>query len=152
MYSANPFDPKTVLLAKHAQHVALVHFPIALFMAGAALDAVAQWTRRKALEEAAYYNFLLAAVSVVPVIATGLMAWQFQLEGQRLKGVLLTHFVAASASAAVIVASWWAHFRARSQGMPLAVRYRLALELLGVLLVGMTGHLGGFLTGVNGPG
>ena len=27
----NPFDLRTVLLAKHAQHVALIHFPIALY-------------------------------------------------------------------------------------------------------------------------
>jgi hypothetical protein len=26
----NPFDLKTVVLAKHAQHVVLIHFPIAL--------------------------------------------------------------------------------------------------------------------------
>ena len=26
----NPFDFKTALLAKHAQHVVLIHFPIAL--------------------------------------------------------------------------------------------------------------------------
>jgi hypothetical protein len=32
----SPFDPKTVLLAKHAQHVVLIHFPIALFLVGAA--------------------------------------------------------------------------------------------------------------------
>jgi hypothetical protein len=30
--------------------------------------------------------------------------------------------------------------------------YRLAVEFLGVALVGLTGHLGGFLSGVNGPG
>ena len=30
----NPFDPRTVLFAKHAQHVVLIHFPIALFLAG----------------------------------------------------------------------------------------------------------------------
>jgi len=28
----NPFDLKTVLLAKHAQHVVLIHFPIELFL------------------------------------------------------------------------------------------------------------------------
>jgi hypothetical protein len=28
--SANPFDIKTAILAKHAQHVVLIHFPIAL--------------------------------------------------------------------------------------------------------------------------
>jgi uncharacterized membrane protein len=31
--SVNPFDARTVLLAKHAQHVVLIHFPIALFTA-----------------------------------------------------------------------------------------------------------------------
>jgi hypothetical protein len=30
--SASPFDIRPVLLAKHAQHVVLIHFPIALFM------------------------------------------------------------------------------------------------------------------------
>jgi uncharacterized membrane protein len=38
---ANPFDLKTVFLAKHAQHVVLIHFPIALF-----ITAVAFWLRR----------------------------------------------------------------------------------------------------------
>lgn len=151
MYSANPFDPKAVLLAKHAQHVALVHFPIALFIAGAAFDVVAQWTKRKALEEAAYYNLLLAAVSVVPVLATGLLAWQLQLEGQKLKGTLLLHLVSALASAVLIVAVWWGHFRARRLGLALPA-YRLGLELIGVLLVGLTGHLGGFVSGVSGAG
>ncbi len=30
----NPFDLRAALLAKHAQHVVLIHFPIALFIAG----------------------------------------------------------------------------------------------------------------------
>ena len=151
IYAANPFDPKTVLLAKHAQHVVLVHFPIALFMAGVGFDLVGQWTRRRGLNDVAYYNLLLAAVSVVPVLATGLLAWQFQLEGQRVKGTLLLHMVTAWLSAAFIVATWWSHFRARRRGAGLP-GYRLGLELVGVLLVGLTGHLGGFLSGVNGIG
>jgi hypothetical protein len=31
-------------------------------------------------------------------------------------------------------------------------RYRLTVEVLAVLLVSVTGHLGGFLSGVNGAG
>ena len=38
----NPFDLNTVLLAKHAQHVVLIHFPIALFIAAVAFDLIAQ--------------------------------------------------------------------------------------------------------------
>src|SRR6185437_2042192 len=41
----NPFDPKAALLAKHAQHVVLVHFPIALFMTGVLFDLAARWTK-----------------------------------------------------------------------------------------------------------
>ena len=151
MLAANPFDPKSVLLAKHAQHVVLVHFPIALFIAGAAFDVVGQWTKRHALGEAAYYNLLLAAVSVVPVLVTGILAWQFQLEGQRVKGTLLLHLVTGCISAGLIVATWWSHYRTRRKGTGLP-GYRFGLEFAGVLLVGLTGHLGGFLSGVNGMG
>jgi uncharacterized membrane protein len=59
----NPFDLKSALLAKHAQHVVLIHFPVALFIAGAAFDWLAQWTKRRELADAAYYNLLAAAVS-----------------------------------------------------------------------------------------
>ena len=94
----NPFDIRSALLAKHAQHVVLIHFPIALFITGVAFDLVATWTRRRGLADAAYYNLLIAAISTVPVIATGLLAWQFALEGQRLKGILLLHLVMALVS------------------------------------------------------
>jgi hypothetical protein len=80
----NPFDLKTVLLAKHAQHVVLIHFPIALFISAVAFDLVAQWTKRPGLADSAYYNLLVAAISTLPVLATGILAWQFQLEGQKL--------------------------------------------------------------------
>ena len=36
--SVSPFDLKTVILAKHAPHVGLIHFPIALFTAAVAFD------------------------------------------------------------------------------------------------------------------
>src|ERR1700728_4581276 len=96
--SVNPFDPKTVLLAKHAQHVVLIHFPIALFIVGVTFDLLAQWSKRRGLDDAAYYNLLVAAISTVPVVATGLLARQFQLEGQKLKGILLLHLVPACGS------------------------------------------------------
>jgi uncharacterized membrane protein len=148
---ANPFDLKTALLAKHAQHVVLIHFPIALFITAVVFDIIAQWTKRRSLAHAAYYNLLVAAISTVPVLATGLLAWQFQLEGQKLKGVLLLHLVLAGVSTVMIWLVWWVHFRARRRSVYLP-SYRLAVELLAVGLVALTGHLGGFLSGVNLPG
>lgn len=146
----NPFDPKTALLAKHAQHVVLVHFPIALFIAAAAFDLIGQWTEQRGLAEAAYYNLLTAAISTLPAVATGLLAWQFQLEGQKLKGILLFHLVLAGVASATIWLVWWVHFRAR-RGAEELHGYRLALEFLGVGLLALTGHLGGYLSGVNLP-
>jgi uncharacterized membrane protein len=151
MTMVNPFDPKTILLAKHAQHVVLIHFPIALFITAVTFDLVAQWTKRRGLADAAYYNLLMAAISTVPVLATGLLAWQFQLEGQKLKGILLLHLTLACVSTMMIWLVWWVHFRARRRTVFLPT-YRLALEVLAVSIVALTGHLGGFLSGVNLPG
>ena len=147
----NPFDLKTALLAKHSQHVVLIHFPIALFLAAVAFDLIALWTKRRGLADAAYYNLFGAAISTIPVLATGILAWQFQLEGQKLKGILLLHLVLACVSTVMIWLVWWVHFRARRKTVYLP-SYRFALEALGVGIVAVTGHLGGFLSGVNLPG
>ena len=146
----NPFDLKTALFAKHAQHVVLIHFPIALFITAVAFDVIAQWTKRSGLADTAYYNLLVAAISTLPVLATGIVAWQFQLDGQKLKGILFLHLVLACFSSVMICLVWWVHFRARRRAEVLP-SYRLAVELLGVGLIGLTGYLGGFLSGVNGP-
>jgi uncharacterized membrane protein len=147
----NPFDPKAVLLARHAQHVVLVHFPIALFIAAVGFDFLAQWTRGRGLADAAYYNLVGAALSTFPVLFTGVLAWQFQLEGQKLKGILLMHLVLACVTTAMIWLTWWVHSRARRRA-EVPPPYRLVIEFLGVGLIALTGHLGGFLSGVNGLG
>jgi len=150
--SVNPFDAKTVLLAKHAQHVVLIHFPIALFTAAVAFDYLAQWTKSPALAAAAYFNLLLAAATTVPVVGTGLAAWQWALEGQRLKGILLMHLILGCISSVLICYVFWIHWRVRRHPERSLPRHRLPIEAIAVLVVGLTGHLGGFLSGVSGPG
>jgi uncharacterized membrane protein len=146
----NPLDPKTAFLAKHAQHVVLIHFPIALFISAVAFDVIAQRTKRRALADTAYYNLLAAAISTIPVLATGILAWQFQLEGQKVKGILLLHLVFACVSGVMIWLVWWMHFHAR-RGPGSLSNYRLPIEFLGIGIVALTGYLGGFLSGVNTP-
>ena len=148
----NPFDIRTVLLAKHAQHVVLIHFPIALFPAAVAFDYLAQWTKSRTLAAAAYFNLLVAAAFTVPVVATGFGAWQWALEGQPLKGILLLHLVQGCLSSALIWLVLWIHWRGRHHPDESLPTYRLPIEAVAVLLVGFTGHLGGFLSGVNGLG
>jgi uncharacterized membrane protein len=148
----HPFDIKAALSAKHAQHVVLIHFPIALFIAGVAFDFLAQWTKQRILAAAAYCNLLAAAVATVPVLITGILAWQWQLEGQRLKGILLMHLVLGWVSSVLIWIVCVVHVRAQRKLGGVLPSYRLPIEAVAVALVTLTGHLGGFLSGVNGPG
>ncbi len=148
--AVNPFDPKTIFLAKHAQHVVLIHFPIALFIAAVAFDVVAHWTKRTGFADTAYYNLFVAACSTPLVILTGILAWHFQLDGQKLKGVLLLHLLLAATSSVLIWLALWLHFRSRRRTEALP-RYRFAIEALAAGVIAITAHLGGFLSGVNLP-
>ena len=148
----HPFDIRAALLAKHAQHVVLIHFPIALFIIAVLFDFLAQWKRQRLLAAAAYYNLLVAAIATIPVVVTGIMAWQWELEGQKLKGILLTHLVMGCASTVLIWVVWFIHRRSRRNQEEILPGYRLPIEAVAVVIVALTGHLGGFLSGVNGPG
>ncbi len=147
----NPFDLKSVLLAKHAQHVAMVHFPIALTFVSVLFDLLSLRKQSLALLRAAYYTVIVAAISAVPTIATGLLAWQWQLEGARIKGNLKLHLILALFSSAMIWLVCWLHIKEQrkpqfnSPGAPLAV------EFVAVAMTLLTGHIGGFVSGVNSP-
>jgi hypothetical protein len=68
-----------------------------------------------------------------------------------LKGVLLLHVILAGVSTMMIWLVWWVHFRARRRTVVLP-GYFLMIECLSVDVIAFTGHLGGFLSGLNGPG
>jgi uncharacterized membrane protein len=149
--SINPFDLKSALLAKHAQHVVLVHFPIALFISSFVFDLLAIWTGSRSLARAAYYNLIGAAITAVAAVATGVLAWQLQLEGQRLRGNLRLHLgLGASAAVLIWLLTWWRRSQERQHTSSLAVGY-WAVAFLAVLIVALTGHLGGILSGVEVP-
>jgi len=149
--SVNSFDPKSVLLAKHAQHVVLIHFPIALFMTGVLCDVLAHWRGKMELRAAARFNLRAAAIMAVPVAATGLAAWQWQLEGQRLKGVLRLHLIFGGATAVLIWAIVWMRSRAWRKPDSSLPALHAVVELLAVIAVTLTAHLGGVVSGVNIP-
>jgi uncharacterized membrane protein len=142
-------DWRSIVLAKHAQHVVLIHFPIALFIIGVTFDVLSQRLRQPELSAVAYYNLLAAAVFTIPSVLTGIIAWQWLLEGHKLKGNLLYHLVFGLGSATMILWTWWIHFRARRNGNSLPV-WRMFPEVFGLMALIITGHLGGFVSGVNG--
>ncbi|MBS1864684.1 MAG: hypothetical protein JSS69_02095, partial [Acidobacteria bacterium] len=122
----NPFDPRTVLFAKHAQHVVLVHFPIGLCLTAVIFEVLGKWRENAALISASYYNQVAAAIASLPVVATGLLAWHFQLEEARLKGNLLLHLVFGSLACLLMWAVVALYRRTDTAG----IRARYAMQFL----------------------
>ncbi len=148
--AVNPFDLKAALLARHAQHPVIVHFPIALFMASALFEILAMWRKQLLLAAVAYYNLLCAAVSIPFTIATGLAAWQWQLEGATLKGNLRLHLIGAIITGTIILVLYWKRSRLRARNQSPRLAY-FAVMAIGLVMITLTGHLGGILSGVESP-
>ena len=145
----NSFNLKSALLAKHAQHPVIIHFPIALFIISVAFDLLAIWRSNPAMAKAAYYNLLAAALTAPVAIATGLAAWQWQLEGAKLKGNLLLHLLFALAASGMIWLLCGLRFRQRQSSQRTPGIFYIFLALATVLLIAIAGHLGGFVSGVE---
>ena len=102
------------------------------------------------MAKAAYYNLFAAALTAPVAVTSGLIAWQWQLEGAKLKGNLLLHMVFALAASAMIwlLCGWRISQRKVPQRTPGLLYIFLAVAT--VLLISIAGHLGGFLSGVEG--
>ena len=149
-HSLNPFDLKAALLAGHAQHPVLIHFPIGLFIASVVFDLLAVWRKKPILAAVAYYNLLGAALTLPLAIATGLGAWQWQLEGATLKGNLRLHMICAVTSALLIFFLCWMRSRLRAKNISPGVSY-VTVTLFALMAITLTGHLGGIVSGVEMP-
>ena len=146
----NVFDLRAALLARHAQHPVIVHFPIALFIASVVLEVLAIWRRAPLLAAAAYFNLAGAALSLPFAIATGLGAWQWQLEGATLKGNLQLHLICALTTAALILGLCWRRFWLRLNNERPNLSYFVAMAVA-LIMITLTGHLGGIVSGLEGP-
>jgi uncharacterized membrane protein len=107
---------RSALLARHAQHVVLVHFPIALFISSVAFDLLAIGKRNRFLAKAAYYNLIGAATTALAAVVTGVLAWQLVFEGGRLRGNLRLHLgLGVSSTLSIWILTWW---RTRQERKP----------------------------------
>ncbi len=131
-------------------HPLLVHFPIGLVLAAAAVEAW-RWARReRGVSEFTSVAMLLAALSAVGAVATGwINAWQ---EGQDASSTLSLHSWLGTAMAAVLLAAAWK--TRRRDEPPASTEARLAparvLTMASALGIGLAGHFGGEL--VHGEG
>src|SRR5437773_11970370 len=106
-HSLNPFDLKAALLAGHAQHPVIIHFPIALFIASVGFDVLAIWRKHPALAAVAYYNLVGAATTNPIAFATGMGVWRWQLEGGAMHGNLMLNLSCALTSASLTSSVCW---------------------------------------------
>jgi hypothetical protein len=98
----------------------------------------------------AYYNLVGAALTIPLAIVTGLGAWRWQLEGATLKGNLRLHLICALTSASLIVLLCWMRSRLRAKSILPGIAY-LAVTLVALMAITLTGHLGGILSGLETP-
>jgi len=126
-------------------HVVLVHFPIALAFSAILAEVLWLATRRHTFAEAGVYCLVLAAVSAVPVVITGLLvAKSMEFVGSEVSivsahkywGIAALVFAVLSAIVRLVhrerPAKWW------------LIGYCASLVVLGVCMA-LAGHYGGML-------
>ncbi|MCW3095020.1 MAG: putative rane protein [Chthonomonadaceae bacterium] len=144
----SPFDIKTAVLARNAQHPVIVHFPIALFLISLLFDVLGAWKKNSALRTTATYNLIVAAFGGLFAVISGLIAWQWQFGGAELKGNLQLHLILGIVTTGLLFLLWGIRTRlTKNPAVPLS-RIYFVLSLIALVLISLTGHIGGILSGV----
>src|SRR5579871_1905420 len=132
--------PPKSLIPKNVFHPAIVHFPIALFIAGLLLDFLGWRRHQRTLLLAGWYNLVLAAVSAIGAISSGLLA-MFRMH-LPFAGLIFTHLLLACVASVLmwIMVALRIH---RHEKMTVSLRvtyYVVAVATL--VLISYAGHLG----------
>jgi uncharacterized membrane protein len=134
---------------KNAWHPAIVHFPIALFLAGLLLDLVGYLKKNRTLLFAGWYNLVLAAATSVLAILTGFWATiNLKLPLSSATGtfgmsLIGTHILLAMLSTIImwVMVSLRVHRHEEMQTANRILYYTLAFACF--VLISYAGHLGG---------
>lgn len=129
------------LWPKNAYHPAIVHFPIALFLAALFLDLVGFVRNNPKFLIAGWYNLVLAAVSSLGAISTGFVA-VFSM-GLPLKGLIFNHLLLAAIATVIMWALVLLRARRHENMSPPLRAVYFVLALAGMILISYSAHLGG---------
>ena len=125
-------------------HGALNHFPIALLFVSAGLDFFAG--KRPALRSTAWLLLVLGTIGAIGATVSGLLAHLAYEDDPILLSAMEVHQYLAFATTALFVALTAWRWRSRRLGSDLGGTWPyLALVLLGLVVLGVTGFLGGNL-------
>ena len=137
-----PAPKQNPLLPKNAFHPAIVHFPIALFIAGLFLDFLGMWKKHKTMLLAGYYNLVLGAISTLVSIISGVTA-MLRMHLPFGSGVIFQHLLLACIGTVIMWLMLALRFnRHDKMSTPLRVTYYV-LAVIGVILIAYSAHLGG---------
>lgn len=135
-----PPKPKSII-PKNFFHPAVVHFPIALFIGGLALDFLGLVFKRKELLLAGYFNIVMAGITSLGGLVTGFGAMYVQKVP--FHGLIFEHMELAISSVVLIgiMIAMRVH-RHEKMHLPTRIIYYI-LAALCFVLISYAGHLGG---------
>ncbi len=126
------------VLPKHSLHPVVIHFPIALFLFGAAFELIGARKKNSGLRTTGWWGLLLGTISTGVAIPTGVAA--LLRSGYQWTGPALTHALfAGTATVLMITTTLW-----RRKGEIQSKTY-FALLVLAAISVALAGHFGGQL-------
>lgn len=132
---------ETAFPPKNGFHPAIVHFPIALFIGGLILDFFGMVRKNRTLLAAGWYCIIMAAISAVGAILSGVAA--MTLSKMPYRGLIFEHILFA-VGAAVLMWIMVALRVDRHEQMNVKLRMVYYVLATGCLfLISYAGHLGG---------
>ncbi|SCG63719.1 DUF2231 domain-containing protein [Micromonospora coxensis] len=133
----------------HPVHPMLVMFPVALLVTGTLFDIVDTVGGPDFLGEVAYWNITIGLVGGLLAAAAGTFDLLAIPAGTRAKRVALTHAAANVAVVLLFAAVWVVRLNAESRAAGGAL---IAIEVVGLALLGVSAWLGGELVDRLGVG
>ena len=137
-------------VAGHPLHPALVHFPIALWLAAVLWDLAGAWSRDPLLRQMSYWCLALGLAAALPTIVTGLVEFLSIQPGHPALDVATAHMMTMLCATAAFGASWAIRAAAGAASDP--SMWALLLGFLGAGLLLAGGWLGGTLVYRHGIG
>ncbi len=126
-------------------HVVLVHFPIALALSAILAEVLWLATKRRAFDEAGAFCLVLAAVSAVPVVVTGLLvAKSMEFVGSEVSIVTAHKYWGIAALVFAVLSAIVRLVHRERPAKWRLVGYYVCLLFLG-MCVSLAGHYGGML-------
>lgn len=139
--SAEPAKKPASFPPKNFFHPAVVHFPIALFIGGLILDFLGMLRKDKTLLQAGWYCIIMAAITSLGGILTGVGA--MALLKLPYRGLIFSHLAFAVVSSAIMwIMMLMRVHRHEKMNVPMRVIYYI-LAVTCFAMISWAGHLGG---------